>query len=143
MTGIYNLGDAAIAQAVTDLIITEGVSTSGTPQALIDRLEGMSAVSLQASLVYGSGGTACVVVVQTSLDQGQSWIDVARFDFAQASAKKIASVSAMVAAAPAPVAALGAEGKLDGILGDRLRAKVTSSGTYGGNTSISVRAAVR
>jgi len=143
MTGIYNLGDAAIAQAVTDLIITEGVSTSGTPQALIDRLEGMSAVSLQASLVYGSGGTACIVIVQTSLDQGQSWIDVARFDFAQASAKKIANVSAAVAAAPMAVAALGAEGKLDGILGDRLRARVTSTGSYGGNTSISVRAAVR
>lgn len=143
MTGIYNLGDAAVGAAVTDGVITSGTSASGGAQAFIDRLAGMGAVSLQASFVYGSGGAACVVVVQTSLDQGASWIDVARFDFATANAKKVANVSASGAAAPAAVAALGAEGKLDGILGDRLRCKVTTTGTYAGNSSVSVRAAVR
>jgi hypothetical protein len=143
VSGIYNLGDRAVTAAVTDEVITAGVSSAGIAQEQIDRLEGMESVSLQATFVYGSGGTTCIVVVQTSLDQGVTWIDVARFDFAQANAKKVANVSAAGALAPAAVAALGAEGKLDGVLGDRLRCKITSTGTYATNTSVSVRAAVR
>ncbi len=141
--GIFNLGSAAIGAAVTDSVITEGTAASGAAQEQVDRLDGMASVSLQAAFVYGSGGTACVAVVQTSLDQGASWVDVCRFDFATANATKIANIMASGAVAPASVAALGAEGKLDGILGDRLRAKVTTTGTYAGNTSLAVRAAVR
>lgn len=141
--GVYNLGSAAIAAAAADLVITSGVSSSGIPQAQIDRLDGMQSVSLQAAFVYGSGGTSVAAVVQTSIDQGATWIDVCRFDFTTANAVKIANISAAGALAPAAVAALGAEGKLDGVLGDRLRCKVSSVGTYGGTTTLSVRAAVR
>ncbi len=141
--GIYNLGDAAITTAVTDSVITSGTSAAGAAQAQIDRLEGMTSVTLLAKMVYGSGGAACLVVVQTSLDQGQSWIDVCRFDFATANASKSANISAASAAGVAAVAALSAEGKVDGVLGDRLRCKVTTTGTYAGNTTVSVRAAVR
>lgn len=141
--GLYNLGDATIGVAVTDSVVTEGVSSTGVAQSLIDRLDGMSSVTVQAKFAYGSGGTTCVVIVQTSLDQGQTWIDVARFDFSTASATKTVNLSASAAAAVTSVAALSAEGKADGILGDRLRAKVTSTGTYGGATTISVRAAAR
>ena len=141
--GLYNLGDVTITAALTDSVITLGSSAAGAVQALIDRLNGMTSASVQATFVYGSGGTAVVAIVQTSLDQGASWIDILRFDFATSNAKKIGNVSAAGALAPAAVAALGAEGKLDGILGDRLRVKVTSTGIYGGNTSLSMRAAVR
>lgn len=141
--GLYNLGDVTITTALTDSVITLGSSAAGAVQALIDRLNGMTSVSVQATFVYGSAGTTVVAVVQTSLDQGASWIDILRFDFATSNAKKVGNVSAAGALAPAAVAALGAEGKLDGILGDRLRVKVTSTGTYAGNTSLSMRAAVR
>lgn len=141
--GIYNLGDTTIGAAATDVVITSGVSEAQVAQAFIDRLEGMGAATLFCEFNYGSGGATCIVVVQTSLNQGADWIDVARFDFATASAQKTANLSALSAAAVAAVAALSAEGKTDGILGDRLRAKVTSTGTYAGNTSVSVRAAVR
>jgi hypothetical protein len=141
--GIFNLGTASIAAAVADSVITEGVSATGVSQALIVRLAGMASVSLHANFTYGSGGTACVVIVQTSLDQGASWIDIARFDFGTSSAAKTANVSASAAVGVATVAALSSEGKVDGILGDRLRAKITSTGTYAGNTSISLRASVR
>lgn len=141
-TGIFNLGDATITAAVTDSVITSGVSAAGVAQSLIDRLEGMSAVTIHAKFVYGSGGTACIVVVQTTFN-GTDWIDIARFDFATANAQKTVNLSAAAAAAVAAVAALSAEGKTDGVLGDRLRAKVTSTGTYSTNTSVSVRAAVR
>lgn len=141
--GLYNLGDATITAAVTDEVITEGTSAAGLPQAFIDRLAGMQSVTLQAKLVYGSGGTSIAAVVQTSLDQGATWIDVCRFDFTTANSNKVANVSAAGAAAPAAVAALASEGKLDGVLGDRLRTKVTSVGVYAGSTTLSVRAAVR
>lgn len=141
--GIYNLGSADITTAVIGSVITSGAAASGAAQAQIDRLGGMAGVSLQAKFVYGSGGTACIVWVQTSLDQGVNWIDVARFDFATANAVKLANISAVPALAPAAQAALSAEGKLDGILGDRLRAVITTTGTYAGNTSISLRAGVR
>lgn len=141
--GIFDLGTATVTAAVTDSVITEGVSAAGAAQALIDRLAGMKSVSLFAEFTYGGGGTACIVVVQTSLNQGADWIDIARFDFATANGQKTANISAEAAAAIAAVAALSAEGKLDGILGDRLRCKITSTGTYAGNTSVNVRAAVR
>lgn len=141
--GLFNLGDRAIAAALTDQVITEGVSVTGAAQALIDSLAGMGSVTLFADFVYGSAGTTCAVIVQTSINQGTDWIDICRFDFTTANARKVANVSAAGALAPAAVSLLASEGKLDGVLGDRLRAKVTSTGTYAGNTSVSVRAAVR
>lgn len=143
MTGIYNLGDATIAAAVTDLVVTSGVSASGVAQDFIDRLGGMKAVTLQARFNYGSGGTTLKVDVETSLDHGLTWLPIVRLAFGTASAVKVANLSGMTPKAPAAVAALSDDAVLDGILGDRLRARITSTGTYGGNTSVSVRASVR
>jgi hypothetical protein len=142
MSGIYNLGDRAIATALADTVITSGVSSSGVEQEFIDSLEWMAAVTLFVNFTWGSGGTACLVYVQTSLD-GTNWIDIARFDFAQASSAKRCNLSGLETCAVAAAASLASEGQLQGILGDRLRVKVTSTGTYAGNTSVSVRAAVR
>lgn len=142
MSGLFNLGDRAITTALTNEVITEGVSLSGVEQELIDGLDFMAAVTLFVNFTYGSGGTTCAVIVQTSLD-GTNWVDVARFDFTTAGLAKIANLSGLTPVAAATVAALSAQGNLDGVLGDRLRAKVTSTGTYAGNTAVSVRAAVR
>lgn len=143
MTGIYNLGDATITAAVTDLVITGGVSASGVAQEFIDRLGGMSAVTLQARFNYGSGGTTLKVDVETSLDHGVTWVPVARFAFTTSSAVKVANLSGMTPKTPAAVAALSDDAVLDGVLGNRLRARITSTGIYSGNTSVSVRASVR
>jgi hypothetical protein len=140
--GVFNLGDRTITAALTDQVITEASGVEGA-QSDIRNLAGMTGVTIEAKFVYGSGGTTCLVTIQTSLNQGTDWIDVARLDFATANARKTVNLSAAAAAAVAAVAALSAEGKVDGVLGDRLRAKVTSTGVYAGNTSISVRAAVR
>lgn len=142
MSGIYNLGDSAITAALTNEVITEGTASSGASQELIDGLSFMAAVTLFCNFTYGSGGTTCAVIVQTSLD-GTNWIDIARFDFTTASAAKRCNLSGLTPVAIAAVAALASESVLDGILGDRLRAKVTSTGTYAGNTAVSVRASVR
>lgn len=144
MSGIYNLGDQAITTAVTNLTITDGTSTQGVAQSFIDGLDFAAAVTLQANFTYGSGGTTLKVDIETSLDQGLTWIAIARFAFLLASAEKVVNLSGLtpVSTVYSPTT-LSDDSVKDGILGDRFRARITSTGTYAGNTSVSVRAAVR
>lgn len=130
--GVKDLGDFTITAA--------GAQTG----AAVVGLDGVLAATLSARLAYGSGGTSVVVVIQTSCSQGATWLDVARLDFATAGAEKVINLSGLTPrTSPLAAAALGAEGANDGILGDRLRAVVTSVGTYAGSTVLSVRASVR
>jgi len=76
--------------------------------ALVDwteDLDGMSAVTLEASFQYGSGGASCSAIVVTSLDDGQTQIQIARFDFTTASAIKTANLSGLLSKAVAALAA--------------------------------------
>lgn len=130
--GLYTL----FAGEITTALMNEA------SEAIVD-LDGMNAVSLVAKLGYGSGGTSIAAKVQTSLDGGTTWLDVARFDFTTAGATKVANLSGLTAKSAAAYAALGSEGVNDGLLGDRLRAVITSVGTYAGGTTLDIRAAVR
>jgi hypothetical protein len=141
---VYNLGDASITTAVTNSVITSSVSAQGATIAYVDRLEGASAITLSANFTWGSGGTSLKVDVETSLNQGATWIPICRFAFTTSSAEKVANVSGMTPKTTAvSPSALSDDACLDGVLGDRLRAKITTVGTYAGNTAISVRASVR
>lgn len=140
--GTFDLGSVAITAAVTNQVITSGVSAAGAAQAFLDRFEGMTALAIFCNFTYGSGGTTCALVVQTTFDD-VNWIDIARFDFTTASASKVANLSALLSKAVAAVAALSSEGVNDGVLGAKLRARVTSTGTYAGNTSIACRIGAR
>lgn len=132
--GLYALADRAITTALNE---------AQTP--IVD-LDGATAVTVQARLAYGSGGTTAKVYVQTSLDQGVTWMDVACLAFAAAGATKVVNLSALT---PRTVPALPTDGALaddtvvDGVLGDRLRTRIITTGTYAGSTLVSVRAAVR
>lgn len=132
--GLYALAERAITTAANE---------AQTP--VVD-LEGMSAVTLHARLAYGSGGLTARVFVQTSLDQGTTWIDVACFAFATAGAAKVVNLSGLTPRF-APViptdGALPDDTIVDGVLGDRLRARIVTTGTYGGSTLVTVRAVVR
>lgn len=128
---------------VFDLAIVEiGVALTAQPQTAITDLEGMQAVTITATLAVGTAGSSVAAVIQTSLDDGNTWLDVARFDFTTASATKVANLNGLLSKAVTAYAALASEGVLDGVLGSRLRCVVTSVGTYA-NTLLSVRAAVR
>jgi hypothetical protein len=129
--GISNLGDFEITAAGD----YEGVAVTD--------LEGMSAVTISARLAYGSGGTTVVAVVKTSLDQGTTWLPIARIDFATATAHKVANVSGLTPKTTPAAVTLAAEGCNDGVLGDRLRVDYTVVGTYAGSTVLAVRVAVR
>ncbi len=141
--GLYNLGARTITTSLSGVIITEGRNVQGGAIAWLDRLDGMTALSLQAEFAYGSGGTSAALAIQTSLDQGVNWIDICRFDFATASKVKVANLSGLLSKAVTEYAALSAEGVIDGVLGDRLRASLTTVGTYGGNTNLRLWAAAR
>lgn len=130
---IYALADRAITTAINEA------------QTAITDLDGMTAVTLQARLAMGTGGTTAKVYVQTSLDQGVTWIDVACLAFTTAGAVKVVNLSALTPKGTPVVptdGALADDTIVDGVLGDRLRAKIVTTGTYA-NAIVSVRAAVR
>jgi hypothetical protein len=128
--GVYSL----CAYQVTVALTAEAFTA-------IDDLDGMNAVTLEALLQYGSGGTSISAVVQTSLD-GTNWVDVARFDFTTSSSRKACNLSGLTAVDVGSVSTLSVEGRRDGFLGNTLRAVVTSVGTYV-DTTLQIRAAVR
>jgi hypothetical protein len=132
MSGTFSLGDFSIGAAATQV------------GEVVDDLSGALAITLSARLAYGSGGTSCYAVVETSLDQGVTWVQIARFDFTTSGLQKVLTVSGLTPRiAAATAGSLAADTALDGTLGDRLRATVVSTGTYAGSTVVSVRANVR
>lgn len=104
-------------------------------------------VMLEAVFTYVSGGTTAKVWVQTSLDGGLTWFDIANFAFTTASASK---VSACVLNPATPLAAgttpalgtLADNTVLNGVLGDQFRTFLTTTGTYVGAT-LAVHAVVK
>jgi hypothetical protein len=133
--GVYDLAALAITTALTN-----------SAQTAITGLDGMSAANIVAELLGGTGGTTIVGLVQTSVDGGTVWLDVARFDFNTADSpptagKKYCVLQTNAAKAITQYAALAAEGMNDGLLGDRMRAVLTSTGTYT-DTTLSIRVAV-
>jgi len=132
MSGTFSLGDFSIGAAATQV------------GEVVDDLSGALAVTLSARLAYGSGGTSCYALVETSLDRGVTWVQIARFDFTTSGLQKVMTVSGLTPRiAAATAGSLAADTALDGTLGDRLRATVVSTGTYAGSTVVSVRANVR
>jgi len=131
---VLNLGDVSVAAA--------GTQTTDW----ITGLDGMAALSIQAALLYGSGGTKIQAYVQTSIDQGVTPVDIACITFTAAAGAKIVNLSGMTPKTTEVVPADGAladDTCVDGILGDRLRLKVVSTGIYAGGTVLSVRAMPR
>ena len=106
-------------------------------------LYGMKSLSIEANFVYGSAGTTVKVWIQTSLDGGGFWIDIANFAFVTTSLRTVHTVvlPAVVATRTkvTPLDGTLADDLIqDGILGDMIRAKLTTTGTYAGGTTLNV-----
>lgn len=132
--GIQSLGDFTITAADTQ-----------TGDA-VDGLEGLLALAAQLRLAYGSGGTTVRAYVQTSLDQGTTWIDIACVLFGTASEVAALNFSALTPKTTQVTptdGALSDDTAVDGVLGDRFRLKVVSTGTYAGSTVLSARICAR
>lgn len=121
----------------TQAITTALTNSLSTPVEGLGRLGG---VSLIATLTYTSGGTTAKAYVQTSLDGGVTWQDIACIAFTTAGAVKRGHISRQqTLAIAAPTTGTMADDTLaQGYLGDRLRVAFTTAGTYAAGTSLAI-----
>lgn len=109
-------------------------------------LEGLLALCAQVRLAYGSGGTSVKAYLQTTLDDGETAIDIACFTFTTASAVKARNLSALTAKTTDVTPTDGSltdDTSVDGVLGTKFRLKVVSVGTYAGSTVLTGSAVAR
>lgn len=125
-----------------DFAVTSATTQTGLPQ---QNLAGIISASFEIRMSYGSGGATVTVYVQTSLDQGQSWIDIAAVQFTTSGGLFVLNLPGATSVTPtAPTDGSLTPGTIvSGILGDQFRAKVISTGTYAGGTLVSVRGVAR
>lgn len=132
---VSDLGDFAIT--------TAGTQTGGW----VTGLAGMTSVTLSVNFEYGgSGGTSVKAYIQTSFDQGVSAVDVACVAFTTVAGVRILNLSGLTPRTTelTPTdGALADDTAIDGILGDRFRVKLVTTGLYSGSTVLAVRANVR
>jgi hypothetical protein len=126
------------------LIPTATIAAAGTYLGAEARLpRSIQALAIQSTFAYGAGGTSVKVYVQTSIDAGVSWVDVACQTFTTTAAKKVSAVRQAVALAASYTptdGALGDDSIKDGLVGDRVRVKYVVTGTYTGVSTLSVTA---
>lgn len=141
--GTKNLGDVALAAinaATAKTVVTLAADAQSVNQPYIEGLDGMESCTLQANFTYGAGGTSIKGIVETSLDQGTTWIEVGRFAFTTSSAEKLfALLGAKEIVAALSPAALSDDTAISGVFGARWRASILTVGTYTGNTGLSFR----
>jgi hypothetical protein len=136
----------AAAQSRTKLLLPQTTIAAARTAVVEETLlvpQGVRALSVQAVFNYGSGGTTAKAWVQTSLDGGVTWVDIANFAFATTAGRVVNSVRTDTAVAANYTATDGtlADNTIkDGILGDRIRVKWTTTGTYAGATNLKLTA---
>lgn len=124
--------------------LTVAAAVSATTTTPVTGLGGMNYLVVTGVFLYGAGGTDAIARVQTSVDGGLSWIDIVSLGFLTAASTKVSAVTTRIA--PAAQAAVYTDGTLavntviQGVLGDRLRLKYVTTGTYSGATSLAVYA---
>ena len=133
----------AIGDQRQTLLAAQAITTAlaGTIGGPVIGLVGMKYLVAEANFTYGSGGTTTDVYIQTSVDGGATWIDIMNFHFTTASGKGVSAVvmtTALAANVSPGDGALAANTILSGLLGDRVRAKLVTTGTYASSTSITV-----
>jgi hypothetical protein len=129
--------------AVIPLITAQTIAAAGTITGTDYSITNAKYLTVQSKFLYGAGGTAVKVFIQTTLDGGATWINIVSHAFLLAAATKVSSVTSDVAPAAQAFApsdsVLTDDAIIQGVIGSRIRAKVVSTGTYSGATSIDVR----
>lgn len=97
-------------------------------------------LGIQGNFSGGASGSTAQVYVQTTFDKGSTWIDILSLAFTGTSSRVVVNLSSRTAVTTAYAATDGSlsTGAKDGLLGDQFRAKLTTTGTYSGGTSIAI-----
>lgn len=137
-TGIFPL----ITTAGSDFSLTTAATYTG---AAATGFAGVSSFTVQVKFGYGSGGGSGSYYLQTSLDQGNTWIDIAANNFTTASLTDLWNFRADASIGPVNPSdgSMTAGTKQDGVLGDRLRLKIITASTAYVNTTVAVRICAR
>ena len=104
----------------------------------------MGEADVQVRFAYGSGGTTCKIFIQSSIDQGTTWFDLwcfAATTSGKTRARRIKPDGNELTPGDGALADDTVSSAL--VLGDRLRAKIVSTGTYAGSTVTSIRVNAR
>jgi hypothetical protein len=124
------------------LIPQTTLAAAGTYVGEVVRIPaGTLGLALESKFVRAAGGTTTKVYVQTTLDGGTTWVDIACHAFATTTASKVSAVKVNVAVTGGTTptdATLTDDTVLDGFLGDRIRVKYVVAGTYSGASSLTV-----
>jgi hypothetical protein len=132
--GLFSLGDHSITAA--------GTITGDW----VEDLDGLLALAFQVRLAWGSGGSTIRAYLQTSFDDGTTAVDIANVLFGAASETTLLNFSALTPKTTQVTPTNGAladDTAVDGILGNRFRLKLVSTGTYAGQTVLSGRIIAR
>lgn len=134
-------------QLLPPTVITTAGTVTGSPfqirQSPNAQGEAM-AVAMQATVTVATGGGSIQVFLQTSFDGGTTWVDAANVGFVNTPGKAVAAVSSTTSmTAPTAIATtgdglLGNNTVVPGMVGSWWRAKVVSTGTYTGGTTVKV-----
>ncbi len=126
---------------------TFSITTAGTFMGdWVDDLDGCLALLAQLRFIWGSGGSAVVAYLQTSVDNGATPVDMASVAFAMASENAVLNFSALTPKTTQVTpsdGALTSDTAVDGVLGDRFRVKIVVTGTYAGSTQLVCSAVAR
>lgn len=119
------------------------LTTAGTYTGQwVTGFKGIKGLSASLRFAYGSGGTTAKAYLQTSLDQGNTAIDIGCFAFALLSkvfARNYSAETPETVDITPTDGTMGDAGAIDGLLGDRFRLKIVVVGTYAGSTVLAAR----
>jgi hypothetical protein len=124
------------------------ITTAGTFTGdWVEDLDGLLALAVQFRFVFGSGGTSVKAYLQTSLDDGDTAVDIACVAFGNAASEtaalNLSSLTPKTTQVTPSDGALADDTVVDGLIGDRFRVKIVVVGTYAGSTTLNVTAIAR
>ena len=124
---------------------TIGAAVTRVISQVIDLPRAVKSIAMQSKFLFGAAGTNLKVWYQTSFDNGETWRDMACHAFLVAALNKASAISSDVAAAVNTALSDGAladDTIVQGLIGSKIRAVYTSTGTYTGATSIQCDAVI-
>jgi hypothetical protein len=127
----HKILNATLAAAVT-ADVTAGVFEIGRAESL----------TLHGVITVAGGGTTAKAWVQTSIDGGATWMDIANYAFTTSTATRAyhLTAAAVTSIATPTDGTLADNTAVNGFLGNVVRVKLTTTGTYTGASSFVITA---